>query len=67
MQVKHIRKLQKKFRKSESSGRFLWKLFPVQRKKRGQHQLFVNWEDKQGFSNGSMVQYFCMGTATPWK
>jgi hypothetical protein len=28
--------------KSESSGGFFWKLFPVQRERREQHQLIVN-------------------------
>jgi hypothetical protein len=41
--------------KSESTGGFFWKLFPVQRERRGQHQLIVNWEDSNiRFSNGSI-------------
>ncbi len=31
--------------KTEPSGGFFWKLFPVQRERRGQHQLIVNQED----------------------
>jgi hypothetical protein len=46
---------QKSFINSESSGGFFWKLFPVQRERRGQHQLIVNWEDANiRFSNGSI-------------
>ncbi len=38
--------------KSESSGGFCWKLFPVQRERRGQHQLIVNLEGSNTrFSN----------------
>jgi hypothetical protein len=41
--------------KSESSGGFFWKLFQVQRKRRGQHQLIVNWEvSNTRFSDGSV-------------
>ncbi len=41
--------------KSESSGGFFWKLFPVQRKRRGQNQLIVNYEDSNTrFSNGGI-------------
>jgi hypothetical protein len=41
--------------KSESSGGFFWKQVPVQRKRRAQHQLIVNWEDSNTrFSDGSV-------------
>jgi hypothetical protein len=52
---RYIGKLLKKVNKLESSGGFFWKLFPVQRKSRGQHQLIVNREDSNTrFSNGSI-------------
>jgi hypothetical protein len=51
----HWQTTQKTLRKSESSGGFFWKLFPVQRERRGQYQLIVNGEDSNiRFSNGSI-------------
>jgi hypothetical protein len=38
----HLHTNQKIIIKTESSGGFFWKLFPVQRERRGQHQLIVN-------------------------
>jgi hypothetical protein len=41
--------------KSESSGGCFWKQLSVQRKRSGQHQLFVNWEGSNTrFSDGSV-------------
>ncbi len=41
--------------KSESSGGFFWKKLPGQRKRRGQHQLIVNWKvSNTRFSDGSV-------------
>jgi hypothetical protein len=51
----HWKTTQKNATKSESSGGFFWKLFQVQRKRRGQHQLIVNWEvSNTRFSDGSV-------------
>ena len=51
----HWQTTQKTLIKSESSGGFFWKLFPVQRERRGQHQLIVNGEDSNiRFLNGSI-------------
>jgi hypothetical protein len=45
--------LSKFFIKSESSSGLFLKLFPVQRERRGQHQLIVNKEGSNTrFSNG---------------